>query len=137
MAGQRNINRYEGVTSPYYKIVPAAQADINKFYKGKLFFLRDSVDQKVSTILQTMESAVRKYGVRLLIIDNITSLDLENNDDNKYQKQDELIRKVISFTKKWNVITFIVVHPKKIRRVDILLLADGKTTTQIVCALSD
>ena len=25
----------------------------------------------------------------------------------------------------------------KIRRVDILLLADGKTTTQIVCVLSD
>ena len=124
MAGQRNINRYEGVTSPYYKIVPAAQAEINKFYKGKLFFLRDTVEQKVSTILQKMESDVRKYGVRLLIIDNITSLDLENNDDNKYQKQDELIREVISFTKKWNVITFIVVHPKKIQEVKRLDLFD-------------
>ena len=63
--------------------------------------------------MSTAESVVRKYGVKTLVFDNMTSVDLENNDDNKWQKQEEFIRDIISFSKRWNVCCIVVLHPKK------------------------
>ena len=43
----------------------------------------------------------------------MTSIDLECTDTNKYFKQDEFIRKVIAFSKKFKCLCIIVIHPKK------------------------
>ena len=69
-----------------------------------------------------MESIVRKHGVKTIIIDNMSSVDLENDDNNKYIKQDEFIRNVIEFSKKWQVCCILVLHPRKmdmVRRMSI------------------
>lgn len=121
-AGQRGINRYEGLSGPYYKIRPEVYNAINNYYKNQIYFYRDGFDQKISTLLSTMESAVRIRGVKTIVIDNMTSVDLENDDNNKWQKQDEFIRALIDFAKKWQVICIVVLHPKKmdfVRRMNI------------------
>lgn len=121
-AGQRNINQYQGVGSKYYRIRTTAYDRINAFYKGQIFFYRDGFDQKASSVLSTMESVVRRYGVKTIIIDNMSSIDLESDDKNKYIKQDEFIRNVINFSKRWQVDAWVVIHPKKmdmVRRMSI------------------
>lgn len=90
-----------------------AYQKINEYYKGQIFFYKDTFDQKVSMILQTAEMVVRRYGVKLLVFDNLTSMDLENDDNNKYQKQEEFIRNIVTFATKWNVACIVVLHPKK------------------------
>ena len=114
-AGRRGLVAHEKKVGRgwYYRVRDDVYRKINEFYKGKIFFYKDSFDQKVSNIMQTAESVVRKYGVRFLVFDNLTSMDLENDDNNKYQKQEEFIRNIVSFATRWNVCCVIVLHPKK------------------------
>lgn len=121
-AGQWNINRYEGKSGPYYKLRPSAYKAINEYYKGKIFFYKDGFDQTADRLLQTMEAVVRLHGVRTIVIDNMSSVDLQCDDKNKYFKQDEFIRKVINFSKRFNVCCWVVIHPRKldmVRRMNI------------------
>lgn len=122
-AGQRNIDEYRQSDGfRYYKIRKEANKKINEYYKGQLYFYRDSFDHKSSNLLATMESVVRRYGVKTIILDNLSSINLENDDNNKWMRMDEFIRDVIEFSKKWQVIIFLVLHPKKmdmVRRMNI------------------
>lgn len=121
-AGQRNINQYEGKSGPFYKVVPTAYKEINQYYKGQIFFYKDGFDQTADNLLKTMEAVVRLNGVRTVVIDNMSSVDLQCDDKNKYFKQDEFIRKVINFSKRWNVCCWVVIHPRKldmVRRMNI------------------
>lgn len=123
-AGQRGLNRYEYNGIPYYKIRPEVSAAINDTYKNQIFFYKDGFDHKTSHLFTTMESVVRKYGVKTIILDNMTSVDLENNDDNKYVKQDEFIRGIIDFSKRWQVACIVVLHPKKMDMVRKMTIFD-------------
>lgn len=125
-AGQRNLNEYpsQNGASKFYKIKPDAFSQINKFYKGKMFFYRDGFSQRTDKLFSTMEGCVRRYGVKTVILDNMTSVDLDNNDDNKWQKQDEFIRSIIEFSKKWQVACIVVLHPKKMDMVRKMTIFD-------------
>lgn len=121
-AGQRNVNRYQGSSGDFYKLKPAAYKKINEFYRKQIFFYKDGFDQTADKLLETMEAVVRLHGVRTIVIDNMSSVDLQCDDKNKYFKQDEFIRKVINFSKRWNVCCWVVIHPRKldmVRRMNI------------------
>lgn len=116
-AGQRGMNCYEtGTGSKYYKIRTEAARAIDKYYKGKLFFYKDGFTHKTSRLFATMESAVRIHGVKFIVLDNMSSIDTEAKDDgsDKWTKQDAFIRDIIDFSKKWNVVCLVVLHPKKL-----------------------
>lgn len=114
-AGRYGIQEYakSNGAGKYYRIKPDVFSAINREYRQQIFFYKDSIDQKVSHLMATAESVVRKYGVKTLIFDNMTSVDLENNDDNKWNKQEEFVRDIISFSNRWNVCCIVVLHPKK------------------------
>lgn len=114
LAGQRNIEERHYEESTYYKVKPAAKKEIEDFYRGRLYVYEDGRSNRMTDLLKTMEDAVRKYGTKLLILDNLTAINLECSDDNKYSKQSELIMQLISFAVKFNVIVLLVVHPHKI-----------------------
>lgn len=113
-AGQRNVTEHQFGDSTYYKVTPEAKQAISNFYRGKLFIRKDGESNKKSDILKSMEEAVRKFGTKLIILDNMTSMNLENNDNNKFEKQAELVTDVINFAVKYNVAVILVVHPHKI-----------------------
>ena len=123
-AGQRNMTEYRSTRTgaPYYTLNTMAYNAINAYYKGQIYFYKDGFDQRASSLLATMEAVVRKYGVKTVVIDNMSSVDLECDDKNKYFKQDEFIRKVIDFSKRFDVCCWVVIHPKKmdmLRRMNI------------------
>lgn len=133
-AGQRGINAYISPANKttYYKIKPDVFTKINETYKGRLFFYRDGFDHKVTHLLQTAESVVRRNGVKTLIFDNMTSVDLENSDKDKYIKQEEFIRNVIEFSKRWQVCCIVVLHPRKLDMVKRMGLFDLQGVTAAV-----
>lgn len=114
LAGQRHIKEYESCGSIYWKVTPEAQKQMNDYYKGKLFIYKDGYSHKVDELLKSMEDTTRKYGAKLLIIDNLTSVNLEASEQNKFQKQEEFVTRLIDFAKKFNVAVLLVVHPHKI-----------------------
>lgn len=114
-AGQRNVKEcVSSEGSTYYKILPSARKAISEYYRGRLFIREDGESNKKSDILKSMEDSVRKYGTKLLILDNMTAMNLEGNDDNKFDKQAELVMELIAFAVKYNVVVILVVHPHKI-----------------------
>lgn len=114
LAGQHNVIEKHFQDAVYYKVKPEAKREIENFYRGKLFIYEDGKSNKKSDLMKTMEDSVRKYGTKLLILDNLTAISLECNDNNKYDKQGEFIMDLISFAVKFNVIVILVVHPHKI-----------------------
>lgn len=56
-------------------------------------------------------------GVKTVFFDNLTSVDLSCDDNSKWTKQEDFIRQIIDFAKRWNVACFVVIHPKKMEQV--------------------
>lgn len=118
--------------STYYKVSSQAFDQINAQYKDMMWFYRDDMSQKVSELMKTAENLVRRSGVKFLVFDNMSSVDLEANDDNKWNKQEEFIRDIISFSKRWNVCCVVVLHPKKVPSTRITSLYDLSGVTASV-----
>ena len=133
-AGQRGINAYRSQANGgvYYRVKPDVFKKINETYKGMLFFYRDGFDHKVTHLLQTAENVVRRNGVKTLIFDNMTSVDLENNDKDKYIRQEEFIRNVVEFSKRWQVCCIVVLHPRKMQAVQRMGLFDLQGVTAAI-----
>lgn len=77
LAGGHNIKEYQDKNaSTYYKVTQDAKKQINEHYRGRWTVYRDDASNKLSDIMQSMKDCVRKYGSKLLIIDNLMTLDL-------------------------------------------------------------
>lgn len=112
-AGQRNVIQRVYKDSVYYSVKPEAKKAISEYCRGRLFLHKDGESNKKTDLFRIMEDSVRKYGVKLLILDNMTAMNLEGNDNNKYDKQAELITDLIAFAIRYNVAIILVVHPHK------------------------
>ena len=132
LAGQRNLIQHDTPKTTYWTVTPVAQKQMDDYYRGQLFIYKDGYDNKVSSILRAMEDATRKYGTKLLIIDNLTAVNLEGNDDNKYQKQAEFVQALIAFAKKYDTAVALVVHPHKISEVRRLTKMDVQGISAII-----
>lgn len=113
-AGQRNVRKYESNGATYYKVTPEAKRAIGEYYKGRLFLRADGESNKKSDILKSMEDSVRKYGCKLVVVDNLTAMNLECNERNKLDKQAEFVQELIAFSIRYQVAIILVVHPHKI-----------------------
>lgn len=114
IAGQRYIDEKHSGEAVYYKVQPEAKRSIDNFYRGRLHIYEDGQPNTKTALMTTIEDAVRKYGVKLVILDNLTAINLECSDDNKYNKQSEFVMELIAFAKKFNVAIVLVVHPHMI-----------------------
>jgi len=131
-AGQRNVNEYQYDGAPLYKVPLDVQQEINDYYRGKLFIYKDGYSHKATDLLKAMESTCRKYGCKLFVIDNLTSVNLECNEQNKYQKQEEFTTELISFAKKYNVTVIEVIHPHKIETMRRLTKMDVQGVSALI-----
>lgn len=113
-AGQRNVSECRYNDSTFYKVTPEAKRAISEYYRGRLYIRADGESNKVTDLMQSMEDSVRKYGTKLLVLDNLTAINVEANDNNKYEKQADFIIKLIAFAVKFNVVVVLVIHPHKL-----------------------
>lgn len=114
MAGTRNVNQYRDKKGAiYYKVKPSARKQINDYYQKSLHIYRDDYPNDVQSLQSSMIDSARKYGCKLFIVDNMTTIDLKANDSNKYEKQTDFINWLIYFSMKYHVATILVIHPKK------------------------
>lgn len=116
----RILSRPEQIETYYNKfknkefgIVKAdIEEKINKWLKGKLFIHTSQVPTKTE-LLGAMEYSFKKHGVRIFVIDNLMTINLESNSSDKYEKQKELFLELQDFAKKKQVLIFVVAHPRK------------------------
>lgn len=114
LSGRRHLVLKEtsrGVTR--YRVDYKTKKEIGEFYKGRWFAYRDDQSNKLEDVLTTMEDVVRKYGVKLVVLDNLMTLDIGANDSNELQKQTDTINQLIHFSMKYDVAVVLVAHPRK------------------------
>lgn len=132
IAGQRYVEERQYGDAVYYKVRADAKRAIEEFYRGRLYIYQDGYSNTKSALMTTIEDSVRKYGTKLIILDNLTAINLECSDDNKYEKQAELVMDLIDFAKRFNVAVVLVVHPHKIEAVRRLSKMDVQGISAII-----
>ncbi len=114
LAGDRNLDKYSSETGgTYYKVKPIARQMIDEHYANRLKIYRDDYPNDVKSIEESMETSVRRYGSKLLILDNLMTIDLGANDNNKNEKETEFVNWLIQFSMKYKVCVILVCHPNK------------------------
>lgn len=132
LAGQRNVVEKQINDTQFWKVTNQAQKQMDKHYKGKLYIYKDGCSHKISDLIQSIIDSIRKYGSKLIIIDNLTSVNLECNENNKYNKQEEFVTQLIDIAKKYNVAVILVCHPHKIETMRRLSKMDVQGISAII-----
>ena len=110
LAGRRNME-----TAPNgYMMVPNDVAAMSqKYYENKLLIYKDEEPNDVESVMRSAEDCVRKYGVKLVVLDNLMMIDLECSENETNNKQKEFINRLIGFSGKYNVAVLLIAHPRK------------------------
>lgn len=133
LAGGHHIETKTTSTgTEYYKVATDAKDAIDKYYDNRWFLYRDEWSNKFEDVLVSMEDSVRKYGAKLLIIDNLMMLDLGGSDDSKLEKQTECITSLIKFAMKYSVAIVLVAHPRKTPAGEELNMYDVAGSSNII-----
>ena len=93
-----------------------AKRAINKYYANQCYVYKDEASATIEDLLKSMTDTVRQYGVKLLIIDNLMTIDIAANDSNELQEQTKCINSLINFAKTYNVAVILVAHPRKLQQ---------------------
>lgn len=117
LAGRYHVNKYMAGNIEYFKVNPTVQKDIDAWCNERLFIYKDGQSHSPQDMLNTMEAAARKYGCKLFIIDNLTSLAMGSREKDRWDNQENFVRQLISFAVKFQVAPILVVHPHKIETI--------------------
>ena len=106
----------------YWYVPNDISEKIDNWTDGKFYLYNNEYSNKWEQLFSDMKELLAK-GVRVFILDNLFSLDIDvfNGDSNRQQK--ELINQLTEFKKKEKVLIILVAHPRKttsfIRKNDI------------------
>lgn len=117
IAGPQNVvTRYNQFSDPCYDLAPETVDKLGNWYFD-LAYLYDNnaIDDgdEYENLLDTVENAVRRYGIELVCIDNLmTAIDVTSS-DSQYIQQSKFVRSLKQLAVKYNVAVVLVAHPRK------------------------
>lgn len=125
-AGKQNMLYHQ--KGNYYFVDDYTVDSIRQWLDGKLFIYDNNYGNKVKDIIQSFEECIKNNNIKILIIDNLMSMDLSKYSDNKYDNQSLLIQNLSKLAKELNVHIHFICHPRKVtnflRKIDISGSAD-------------
>ena len=92
---------------------PEKRKIMQDWYKGRVLVYDDDYNTTATALLNKMEELARKCGTKVFLIDNLMMVDLECNEEGRLQAEKDFVNKLIFFAKKYNVLVFLVAHPRK------------------------
>ena len=121
-----NYNEYD-----YY--TPTNVKDkIVEWLEGKLFNYNTRYSHNIEQVCLEVEKLVKEQQVDMLIMDNLSCLDIEELDGGINEQQKAAIKMLLRLTERLEVATHLVVHPKKaeqyLRKNDV---SGAKTLTDL------
>jgi len=110
-AGKNNLRLSTYGDGKYY--VPNNIGErIDKWMEGKFFIFNNKYGSVWKEVFHDM-TLLLSVGVKMFILDNLMSLDIDLLDGDKNGKQKELILQIKDFAKKNDVHVILVAHPRK------------------------
>lgn len=110
-AGKRNMRESQYKSGRYYVPDNVGQK-IDHWLDGKLFLYNNDYGNTWEQIFHDMQELL-KVGVKLFVLDNLFSLNIDLLDGDKNSKQRELILQIKDFAKKNSTHIILVAHPRK------------------------
>lgn len=99
----------EGVE--YSKIREIAKENMLDKLKDNFFLYCDDNNYTIDYIMTVMSKLAKQNGVKVFVIDNL--MVVEDEDQDEYKSQANIVKKLKAFAKKYNVAVVLVAHPKK------------------------
>lgn len=114
LAGRRNMVERTTKEGKIFSVVPInVQKEMQNFYSKKLFIYRDDEPNNVDSVIKSAEECVRKFGCKLIVLDNLMMIDLNCSESDKNTAQTNLMNQLIKFAAKYNVAVVLIAHPRK------------------------
>lgn len=109
---------------------------IVEWFKGKLFNYNTKYSHNIEQVCAEIEKIVAEKKVDMLIADNLSSLDIDELEGGINEQQKAAIKMLLRLTDKLEIVTHLVVHPKKsegyLRKNDV---SGAKTLTDLADAV--
>jgi twinkle protein len=111
LVGRDNVKLKNGTI---HQIEPTALKKMRDWYKGRVFVYDDDKDLSADSILDRLETVIRRNGVKVAIFDNLLTIDLPVSPGSDiWQEQKKFMVRLINFAAKYNIFIVLVAHPKK------------------------
>ena len=97
-------------------VTPDIREQIHAWY-ADAFYLYDNTivgTQEERSVLEVFELAVRRYGCRVFLVDNLmTAMDSKRRDEDIWAAQGVFVGELAAFSKRYNVHVHLAAHPRK------------------------
>jgi twinkle protein len=117
VAGIKHINRK---VSTYgfasYTIDAQVIPSMEKWYRDKVYIYDNNIladKSEEDTLLGILEVAIKQYGCRVLIIDNLMTAMVDDTAVDQYRQQTIFVNALAKMAKQYNVVIFLIAHPRK------------------------
>lgn len=126
MAGKENITSVDnGLNEPTtYYVNKKVKEKMRKWYKDDIYFYDNDLDYTATSILKKMEELAKRYGVKVFLLDNLMTIDLECNNFELNMKQKDFVKDLVIFARRFNAVVHLVAHPRKTETVQRLSKMD-------------
>lgn len=111
VANINDLQEYKSMGDTYYSANNHGQYAIKEWVKDRLFIFNENKSPSISNITMTIEYLVRVKNVKLIVIDNLMTIDRGQLEE--FEKQKELAKILKNLAKKYRVSVILVAHPKK------------------------
>lgn len=100
-----------------YSIPDDVVERIGGWYRGKAYIYDNNAimddEQECEQLLDTIELAIQRHGIRFVCIDNLmTALDVDLDKD-IYRAQSKFLKRLKLIAVKYNIVVLLVAHPRK------------------------
>lgn len=119
LAGSSNIEEYVNEYGDIaYSIKPGVVEKISNWYRGRAYiydnsFVPDSASE-YETLTETLEKAIKQYGIKFVLIDNLmTAMETVNDQNNLYLAQSNFVGALKKLAVKYDVFVLLIAHPRK------------------------
>ena len=116
VAGDRHINKVRNSFGDWdYSVNGSVYPQMERWYGGKIKIYDNNIIQEDEhdDLLETIEKAITRYSCRAIFIDNLMTAMNDDITSDLNRQQTAFVRKLTHIAKRFNVVIFLVAHPKK------------------------
>lgn len=116
VAGDRFINKIRNPYGTYdYSVDGAVYSNIERWYAGKVKIYDNNIvrEDEHEDLIGTIQKAITRYSCRVIFIDNLMTAIDDDIASDLYRQQTAFVRKLTHIAKQFNVLIFLIAHPKK------------------------
>lgn len=116
VAGDKHINKVRNSFGDWdYSVNGSIYPQMERWYGGKIKIYDNNIIQEDEhdDLLETIEKAITRYSCRAIFIDNLMTAMNDDITSDLNRQQTAFVRKLTHIAKRFNVVIFLVAHPKK------------------------